>query len=588
MAQPITFRNVANTVTGSAASALSAANSAFGTAAAGAQVLYKSATERDALANEELTNQTMRSIFSDGKATPEELAAVPDGADFASIFGASQESRQTEAGLLESTANVAQSEALTNFNAERTRVSALENTPEAIALETKQKQEKLNLEKARVETQQAELGFRKQEYAAEIASTAGRAGANELWNSEGIKAKEEVVSEEQSVISEWQSLNPNASEEELKAFTSNVQDGREARIQVRQAKLLPEVERQVLAKYPLLTPADLDQTTIGRLKSDAREISVAEGKELAKIQAARQGFASNAARGGGKYLVGGPGNWRIANTQEEADANELSAGNAVAEAASSSGLSTEDIDVTKAKQVLSAVNGNKAAFQAVFTDKSVVNDDGVFAVANKIQWDAALRVGNGYGSTLKDKAVALSTKTSTPGADTLSFDQIRKRIRSGQSGTSPESDESGETSSKATDSVDTVIQALQSDDVPAQKEAAKSVKTQVDAINESLKSISPSISSQNAGLIGQVAKELSKVSASKIGQQGIPTGGSRAVAPGSQIRVNTLENRLSALDNAQKLVDELLAMDSELEQKNTAQRKAKEAGDLLSSILGDK
>ena len=155
MAQPITFRNVTNTVTGSAASALTAAVSAFGTAGAGAGELYDKAVERTALANKELTDRTMRSIFSDGKATPEELAAVPDGADFGAIYGASQKSRETEAGLRESTADVAQSEATTELRNLQAADEQFMQSPEQRALAAEQKQTEVDTAIAKLGISQA-------------------------------------------------------------------------------------------------------------------------------------------------------------------------------------------------------------------------------------------------------------------------------------------------------------------------------------------------------------------------------------------------------------------------------------------------
>lgn len=74
MAQ-ITWRNVANTVTGNPAAALSAASSAFANVGARSDKMLQAAIARDELAQKNLTDDATQRIFGKG-----ELAGIDKGA----------------------------------------------------------------------------------------------------------------------------------------------------------------------------------------------------------------------------------------------------------------------------------------------------------------------------------------------------------------------------------------------------------------------------------------------------------------------------------------------------------------------------
>ena len=137
MAQ-ITWRNVANTVTGNPAAALSSASSAFASAGVGAQRLLTNSLERQKLERAQTTDDALQSIFGEG-----DLAGIDQDANFGAILKAQQDKLTGDAQIGANQAAQAAAE-------QRLAVSKLDNSPEARRIKDERAQAQLENDQARL------------------------------------------------------------------------------------------------------------------------------------------------------------------------------------------------------------------------------------------------------------------------------------------------------------------------------------------------------------------------------------------------------------------------------------------------------
>lgn len=135
---PITWRNVANTVTGNPATALSVAGKAFSAVGADADRMRTRRIAQDKLDQENLTDDATQAIFGVG-----DLAGVDKAADFGKVLEGYRSGKTSDA-------NIAQSEAATGLSEQRLAILERENTPEALALAKREREAQVGREEARL------------------------------------------------------------------------------------------------------------------------------------------------------------------------------------------------------------------------------------------------------------------------------------------------------------------------------------------------------------------------------------------------------------------------------------------------------
>lgn len=187
--RPITFRNIANTVAGNAASALSSAVSAFGVARQGSDVLRQQALDREAATKQELTDRFLANVMADGSFDRRDMANLPAGADIPVLVDRFTKDR--EAASIQEARRVqgALQEAQTDHQSELASALAYSNTPEQRTLEATraeqealQKQQELDLRKLNLDTQRERLNFDLQQSKNAEANIKARDAINLDWD----------------------------------------------------------------------------------------------------------------------------------------------------------------------------------------------------------------------------------------------------------------------------------------------------------------------------------------------------------------------------------------------------------------------
>jgi hypothetical protein len=439
MATPITWRNVANTVTGNPAAALTAATSAFAVAGENSRAQVKASQEREKLDREALLRSAEGAIWADGKATLDELEQFKgqEGLDVGTLATNIQAANKTTSDIAKAEAIAglygSQQEALDYAAAPEQRLDAKTHRDRMAALEEAQ----LAGANARTDAMTARLEFDKRTVEASIAKGETQAQAQNMWSDIRTAGVEFAAGLKAEGMAAFDEQNPNAQPEERSSYEQSLNDQQDNWANSYVTERVPDAWQQLIKDSKgKIVLEDIKGTEIGSMLSEGRRLN---SEEVARVHAKAADRRDRAGKvwGSANQLYNmtpnSDGTWELADT-DTAEANKLLSADALGAAQNviqNRGLETESFEgkgaTQKIKDILKIVGGNRQAFKQIFQSDAVISQT---AFGEDIDWKAADQMARGLATTIKGHADKLRKVESSSAF--ISPEEFRSRLQSGQ------------------------------------------------------------------------------------------------------------------------------------------------------------